>query len=337
MVCGAPLWCIARHPTKDGLLKDVVIFGGAGFIGQHLARRLIALGANRIVLADLRRPTGTFEDAVSFVECDVRRPIELEASADTVVFDLAAVHRTPGHEDHEYFETNVAGARNIADFCERSGVSRVFFTSSIAVYGPSEEATTERTPPQPAIAYGHSKLQAEQIYDAWAHGAPGRTLVVARPGTVFGPGEGGNFTRLAAALAKRRFVYPGRRDTIKACGYVADLIESLRFAEDLASPTVTYNFGLAAPPTIEQVCVAFCNVAGFARPRFVAPAPVLVAAAKTLTKLGATNIDPDRVMKLVQSTHIIPQVLIDSGYPYRFDLEGALADWYATEPAGRFV
>lgn len=318
-------------------MDDVIIFGGAGFIGTHVARWCSAQGAKRVVLADIVQPDYRPVGAVTYEHCDVRAPITISGGPGTVVFNLAAVHRTPGHADAEYFDTNVNGAHNVVAFCERRAVTRLFFTSSIAVYGPSEEPITEQTPPNPTIAYGHSKVQAEGIHAAWAQQASGRRLVIARPGTVFGPGEGGNFTRLAAALAKRRFVYPGRRDTIKACGYVGDLIESLLFAEDRAAPTITYNFGLAAPPTIEEVCAAFCRVGGFRRPRVVVPLPVLLLVAKTLTRLGAANFKPERVMKLVHSTYIIPQVLIDEGYPYRYDLVGAFSDWYASEPNGQFV
>ena len=318
-------------------MGHVIILGGSGFIGQHVARWLDALGAGPIILADLAPPNRPLPPAARFVRCDVREPISLPASSETVLFNLAAVHRTPGHEDHEYFAANATGADRVVDFCEGSNIHKLFFTSSIAVYGVSEDPITEQTPPRPVTAYGRSKLEAEQAYAKWARRAPGRQLVICRPGTVFGPGEGGNFTRLAGALEKRRFVYPGRRDTIKACGYVNDLIESMFFVAPFADPVVTYNFGLAQPPTIQQVCAAFCDVGGFSRPRVVAPTPLLLAIAKALTMLGASTFNPERVVKLVRSTHIIPQLLIDRGYPYRFDLKGAFSHWYAAEPSRRFV
>ena len=318
-------------------MESVIVLGGAGFIGQHLVRWLDAHGAGSITIGDIARPSHPLPASARFVECDVRQPITLSASPETVLFNLAAIHRTPGHEDHEYIDTNVQGAHKVVAFCERSDIRRIFFTSSIAVYGPGEEPVTERTPPHPVSAYGYSKLEAEQIYTEWAEQHPGRQLVIARPGTVFGPGEGGNFTLLAEALAKRRFMYPGRRDTIKACGYVNDLLESMRFAEHLAKPLVTYNFGLAPPPTIADVCSAFCRVGQFPRPRVVVPTPLLLAVANVLTRLGASNFAPERVMKLVRSTHIIPQVLVDHGYPYQYDLEAALDHWYREEPRGRFV
>ncbi len=84
----------------------------------------------------------------------------------------------------------------------RHGASSLFFTSSISVYGPTEEPRTESSPLAPVSAYGESKLEAEGIHRRWVEAAAGRRLVVVRPAAVFGPGENGNFTRLAAACAE---------------------------------------------------------------------------------------------------------------------------------------
>lgn len=316
---------------------NAVIFGGTGFIGQHLARWLVANGMSSVLLADIVPPSQALPNEIRFTKCDVRNPITLESPAKPIVYNLAAVHRTPGHADHEYFDTNVAGARNVVDFCVRSGAARVTFTSSISVYGPSESPITESTLPQPSTAYGSSKLEAEHIHTAWSQQASNRRLVIVRPGTIFGPGEGGNFTRLASTIARRRFVYPGRRDTVKACGYIVDLLESLRFAETFALPTVTYNFGFPQPPTIEEVCRAFASVGRFPTPRFTIPTSLMLAAAKTLVMFGASDYNPERVLKLVRSTYVVPELLLNMRYPYCFDLESAFADWYQSEPVGKFV
>ena len=56
-----------------------------------------------------------------------------------MIFNFAAVHRTPGHEDHEYFETNIRGAENVVAFAEKWNIKKIVFTSSIAPYGAAEE------------------------------------------------------------------------------------------------------------------------------------------------------------------------------------------------------
>lgn len=65
---------------------------------------------------------------------------------------FAAVHRTPGHEDHEYFETNIRGAENVVAFAEKWNIKKIVFTSSIAPYGAAEELKKETTLPTPNTA-----------------------------------------------------------------------------------------------------------------------------------------------------------------------------------------
>jgi len=316
--------------------KHAVVFGGSGFIGSHLVASLTSAGATAIV-ADIKPPTHLPEGA-RFVEADVREPIGFEPDAtDPLVFNLAAVHRTPGHPDHEYFETNVAGARNVIAFSSDYAVASLWFTSSIAVYGPTEQACSEDSPLRPVSAYGRSKLEAEQIHREWAEASSGRRLVVVRPAAVFGPGEKGNFTRLAAGLRRGFFFYPGRRDTLKACGYVDDLIGSLYFMGAAADPVVTYNYGYPEPPTLEAICKAFQEVGGLPAPRGVIPTAPMLAVARVLSAVGLKTFDPDRVRKLVASTNIRPGELAKRGYEYETDLGSAIARWRAADPRGQFV
>ena len=323
-------------PTPDLSEKHAVVFGGSGFIGSHLVASLTATGA-AVIVADIEPPARLPEGA-RFVETDVREPIALDPGTDDpLVVNLAAVHRTPGHPDHEYFETNVAGARNVTGFCAAHGVSSLWFTSSIAVYGPTEEPCSETSPLRPVSAYGRSKLEAEQIHRGWADAAEGRRLVVARPAAVFGPGENGNFTRLAAGLRRGFFFYPGRKDTLKACGYIDDLIGSLRFMAATADPVVTYNYGYSEPPTLEAICKAFQEAGGLPAPRGVIPAGPMLAVARALSALGLKTFDPERVRKLLASTNIQAGELAERGYEYQTDLPGAIARWRAADPQGQFV
>ena len=106
----------------------------------------------------------------TFIEYDIRKPIEnlpFTPTEDDVIFNFAAVHRTPGHEDHEYFETNICGAKNVVAFAEKWNIKKIVFTSSIAPYGAAEELKKETTLPTPNTAYGISKLVAEKIHEKW--------------------------------------------------------------------------------------------------------------------------------------------------------------------------
>lgn len=121
----------------------------------------------------------------------------LNPTSEDIIFNFAAVHRTPGHEDYEYFETNIKRAENVTNFAVKYGIKKIVFTSSIAPYGAAEELKSETTLATPNTAYGISKLVAEKIHMIWQNGdIENRQLTIVRPGVVFGKGENGNFTRL---------------------------------------------------------------------------------------------------------------------------------------------
>ena len=238
--------------------------------------------------------------------------------------------------NREYHETHEAGAQHTVEFCRAHDVRRVWFTSSIAVYDPSELPKDEASELMPVFAYGKSKARAEEIHRMWAEERDTRRLVVVRPATVFGPGEGGNFTRLAKALRSCTFVYPGRRTTQKACGYVEELVGSLLYMEAFAAPVITYNFGYPTPPTIEEIVDAFRYVAGYPKPLGTVPLGPVLHVGRILKALGVTTSDPERIAKFAHSTNVTPRQLIDKSYPCRTDLVAALGQWYQEAPAGAF-
>ncbi|GAA0787841.1 NAD(P)-dependent oxidoreductase [Roseibium denhamense] len=313
-------------------MQNVIVFGGAGFIGTHLLKSLVASGRyGRLVCADIAK-ADTPVPGVDYKTVDVREPIPEDlCKGVTEIYNLAAVHRTPGHPDHAYYETNVTGAVNICDFAAAAGVSKIVFTSSIAVYGPDEAPKTEETLPTPVSAYGWSKLLAERVHQSWQKLDPSRQLVITRPAVVFGAGEKGNFTRLAGALKKGFFFYPGRKDTIKGCGYVGELVRSMQFVLNRNAPFTLYNFCYAKPYTIEQICESFAKAGGLAKPRGVVPLALLNLASlpfEVLNALGFKNgINRERIRKLVVSTNIVPQKLAEIGYEYETDLDQALVHW----------
>ncbi len=322
-------------------MRTAVLIGGGGFIGTHLAEHLAGEGMS-VRLADLRIPDRLPEGVTGQV-VDIREPIDpawFPERPDLVV-NLAAVHREPGHEPHEYYDANVTGGQNVLRLCEDLGAEDVVFVSSISVYGPTEEPLSETAPPMPVSHYGKSKLQAEEIHRAWREAGRGRRLTIVRPAVIFGAGEGGNFTRLGGALLRGRFVYPGRKDAIKANGYVKDMVRSIPFMHARNATETTYNFCYQEPYTLEQVCEAFCRAADLKRPRLVVPRGPMLLAGSLGDRLGPVGrtfgLSRRRIEKLVFSTNIRADRLAEEGFEYGYDLEAALRDWYASEPAGQFV
>lgn len=310
-------------------MKNVLITGGAGFIGTHYSKMLIEQGY-RVYCLDVKQPRFQDDNLVHIAQ-DVRDLTELELDVEIErIYNFAAVHTTPGHPVHEYYETNILGATQVCEFAERANVQEVIFTSSISVYGPDEEQKDEYTPLTPNSAYGYSKMLAENIHLAWQKRNDNRSLTVVRPAVVFGKGEGGNFTRLATMMRKGIFVFPGRKDTIKACIYVEDLIEMVESARLTEKKLELLNGAYRQRYTLEQIVNEF-KVGYFPKAKlFLIPKFVVMGVAKALKIVNFLNlgIHPDRVTKLVKSTNIYPTWLDEQNKDVGGDLESALKRWH---------
>ncbi|CAM3757329.1 NAD(P)-dependent oxidoreductase [Mucilaginibacter galii] len=314
---------------------NYLIFGGAGFIGSHLTKYISAQQINGNVLSyDIAAKAHN-----EFTYLDVRKPISIDLPdlSGSVIYNLAAVHTTPGHADKEYFETNILGAENICNFARQNHINTIIFTSSIAPYGPSEDLKSETTMPMPNTPYGISKLTAEYIHKVWqAEDPANRKLFIVRPGVVFGKQEGGNFTRLYQSMKKGFFFYPGRKDTTKAAVYVKDVVRILyeASANNTSKGVDTYNLTYYPAPTIQEICEIMAEVTKVNKPQILVPAPLLKLAASTLYYTGSiigkkiNGIHPDRVKKLMISTNISGKKLSESQFHLKYSLREAIDDWF---------
>jgi nucleoside-diphosphate-sugar epimerase len=336
-------------------MRSTVIYGGTGFIGVFFAKYLLdKKQTDKVYLVDIdpiqvkfsefRKKQVTEDERILFVKGDVRKPLDWFAPTEQValIANFAAIHREPGHEDVEYFQTNLLGAENICAWAEKVKCNKVIFTSSISPYGPSEEVKDERSLPSPLTAYGGSKLAAEKIHQIWqARDDANRRLVIVRPGVVFGPGEGGNVSRLIKAVLHRYFFYMGNKNTRKAGVYVKELCHAMWWMLNRQSTSEEhlslFNMSMNPGPSIEEYVNAVCKVAGVRR--FVPGVPyrLLLTVAYLIDTVALTlgikhPFSPVRIRKLVRSNNILPNYLVEHGYEYRYTLESALADWRESCP-----
>lgn len=325
---------------------NYIIFGGSGFIGTHLIHLLKAecvQEGDKIYDLDIVMPgeegvvPGMVErnDGVEYIRLDVRKPIEFdfERTENDIIFNLAAVHRTPGHEDKEYFETNIRGAENVAAFAEKYGIKKILFTSSIAPYGAAEELKSEDTLPTPNTPYGISKLVAEKIHIGWCEKEKDRELTIVRPGIVYGKGEHGNMTRLYKGIKGHYYFYAGRIDTVKACIYVKELVLFMKYRmiDNSFHRYDIINCTFEPAYTIEQICEAMkasTDLQGRKIPKV--NGKLLMVAARVLGPIGGkkVGIHPERVKKLMVSTNISGSKLANTDYKFHYSLEESFCDWF---------
>jgi nucleoside-diphosphate-sugar epimerase len=307
-----------------------VFFGGSGYVGRQLSRATTAF--DDILLVDRR---GVASDGTE--TADVRQPIPVGLAGATPpdwIVLLAAVHREPGHEPSEYFETNIWGARNVAAYADAVGCSNIFFFSSTSVYGAASTPTDERSTPCPNSAYGSSKLAAELILEGWQRAAPNRRLVICRPGVVYGPGDPGNMLRMVRGIRRGMFAVPGNRRLRKSYAYVSGLIESFDFVVGRSEPLIVYNYVERETETLDDLITAIRDEFQIRRPVPTLP-PVFVlgaAHAAQLATAGHSAIHPTRVRKAAQPTHVVPRWLVQNGFEFRFDFRSSLEHWRAVAP-----
>ena len=324
---------------------NYIILGGSGFIGTHLIKLLraeVVKNGDNIYDLDIVMPgeegvvPGIVEkiEGVNYIRLDVRRKIEFDftPTKNDIIFNLAAVHRTPGHLDKEYFQTNILGAERVTEFAEKYDINKILFTSSIAPYGAAEQLKKETTLPMPNSPYGISKLVAEKIHIIWQVKDPNRELTIVRPGVVYGKGEHGNFTRLYWGIRKRYFFYTGRRDTIKACIYVKELVRFMKYRiidNDFKGVDI-FNCTFEPAYTIEQICDTMMYATGMKRHIPLVNGKLLMGTAKVVGPLGGkkVGIHPDRVKKLMISTNISGEKLKNCGYKFHYTFEESIRDWY---------
>jgi nucleoside-diphosphate-sugar epimerase len=335
-------------------MNCAVIFGGSGFIGTFFAAHLIeSKTVDKVYLYDIeqidskpfpyRKKLVSQISHIEEINGDVRKSITwIPAESIYLIANFAAVHREPGHENFEYYETNLLGAEHVCAWAEKVNCHNMIFTSSIAPYGSSEQIKDERSLPAPTTAYGGSKLAAEKIHQAWlAANQQTRHLVIVRPGVVFGPSEGGNVSRLVKSVINRYFFYTGNRATRKAGTYVKELCIAMLWVltqqQNNKLNFSLFNMTMNPGPSIEDYVNSVCVVANIKRNVPSVPFRLLLAAAHCIDTiarpLGIKHpFSPVRVKKLARSNNVLPTFLLENSYTYTYSLESAFADWKINTP-----
>ncbi|MEU5691041.1 UDP-glucose 4-epimerase GalE [Actinosynnema sp. NPDC020468] len=158
----------------------ILVTGGAGYVGSHVAHALVAAGREVVVVDDLRTGAASAVPPGSpLVELDVLDTARLTAVARehgvTACVHLAGL-KNPGEsmtDPGRYFKVNVSGTLSVLEALVAAGVRDLVFSSSCSVYGAARDLpVTEDSPLAPVSPYGLSKLTAERMIEAFgaAHG-----------------------------------------------------------------------------------------------------------------------------------------------------------------------
>jgi nucleoside-diphosphate-sugar epimerase len=239
------------------------ITGGSGFLGLHLARRLLADRGEVRSLDLLPLDDELVAAGVQGLVGDVRHAADAAQLCEDVdvLVHAAAALPIQGSRD-EIRSVNVDGTATVLAAAAEAGVRRVVFVSSTAVYGvPRVHPITEETPIVPLGAYGESKVAAETVCRDFA--SRGVEVTIVRPKTFVGPERLGVFEILF------NWVHEGRRIYTIGAGQnryqllaVEDLVDALVLAGTKPVGGDVFNVGAKEFGTVREDLQALVDHAG---------------------------------------------------------------------------
>jgi nucleoside-diphosphate-sugar epimerase len=254
------------------------ISGGAGFLGLHLSRQLLADGHQVRTLDVVPLDDPELESSVEELRGDVRDADDvraLVAGGDVVVHAAAALPIQASRASIR--SVNVGGTENVLRAARDAGVRRVVFISSTAVYGVPEKHPIEEQDPLVGVgAYGESKIDAEGLCRV----AAVETTII-RPKTFVGPERLGVFEILFDWIREGRRIYIlGQGHNRYQLLAVEDLVDAIvRAAQAQEAARETFNVGATEFGTVRSDLQSLIDHAGSSsrlRPIPVKPAELVL-------------------------------------------------------------
>lgn len=253
-----------------------LVTGGAGFIGSHVAEKLLHLGHRVVVLDDL---SGGFTDNVpsgaEFVQGSILDHELIESlfvkNKFTYVYHLGA-YAAEGlsHFIKRYnYSNNVIGSVNLINAAVNHNVHCFVFTSSIAVYGAGQTPMTEEMIPVPEDSYGIAKLAIEQELRV-SHEMFGLEYMIFRPHNVYGERQniGDRYRNVVGIfmnqlLSGEPMTIFGDGEQERAFTHISDvapiIAESVTFP---AGRNQVFNIGADTPFTVSQLATVVAAAMG---------------------------------------------------------------------------
>ncbi len=270
-------------------MKPTLVTGATGFIGWHVAKKLVERG--HTVRALVRPGSKVRELEIETVSGDLRDPASLSHAVQGcgTVFHLAADYRLWAKNPRELYRSNVDGTRDLLQAARQAGVERFIYTSTVGCIGmPQEDEGDENSPvtiDEMTGAYKRSKFQAEQTALEFAR--TGFPVVIVNPTAPVGDHDFKPTPTGKIIVDFLRGAMPAFVDTGLNLVDVADIAEGHLLACDRGKPGERYILG-RDNLTLEQIFQHLERISGVKAPRWRIPYAVAYGAGVAST--GWANI-----------------------------------------------
>jgi len=282
-----------------------IIFGGDGFLGTELTKKLVDKGERVLICDEKQTPEfGNYElPGVQFIKMDVREPAtfdQIEVEEGDIVYHFAArllVPILPRKEREDYFwQALYVGTQNVFDWMEKSGLRNLVYYTTDMVYGHTEiHPRTEEHPCKPIGPYGEAKYQTEIMCDKYR--AKGFNVTLFRPRLIIGHGRLGILEKLFILVDKNLPVPTiGNGKNYYQFISVSDCADACLAAVDKGFPSENYNLGSSNPPTVNELLGSLIKEANSKSFLLPTPAFLVKAVLAALDRIGKPIMDPEQYL-----------------------------------------
>lgn len=311
-----------------------LVTGGSGFLGNLIARRLVASG-ERVRVLDIWQDQSQPAE-IEFIQCDIRDREGVARAmqgVDVVHHNVALVPLTKS--GRIFWEVNVNGSVNAAELAVRAGVRSFIHMSSSAIYGcPAEQPITDSTPTKPVEIYGRGKLAGEQAVRRILDGK-GVSLVIIRPRTILGEGRLGIFQILFQWIRENRNVYTiGSGNNLFQFIHAHDLMDFYMLALQAGRPGA-YNVGTDRYGTLKEGLENLIRHAGSSSRVKSLPVTLSIGALRALDAVGLSPLAPWHYLTYHKPFHFDVAPLMALGWKPRYSNDEMFResyDWFLAHP-----
>ncbi|MCB5224224.1 MAG: NAD-dependent epimerase/dehydratase family protein [Candidatus Cloacimonadaceae bacterium] len=324
---------------------NILVTGSNGFVGSrlmwdfdhagyHVAGIDISPNCNsephpKTLIGDIR-------DAKDLKSVNGAFELENNSEIDLIIHCAAAKHDF-GIKRGEYFDHNKYGTRTLLDFAEKTGINKLIYLSTVAVFGHPEGPADENAPYAADHPYGESKLAGEELCIRWQEKDPARQLIVLRPTVIYGPNNFANMYKLMDTMHRRPIAMVGQGNHKKSVVSLDTMADMIMFSLSLLEPGFQH-FNCVDEPylSLHELMELIASQPGFRMPHLRIPASVAVGIGKVFdipaSLLGLDlPVNSDRMRKFSTATDFRAPKIREAGFVQKKSIADSIAEmcaWY---------